>query len=179
MQITDAQADLRRAYVGGGPGAVVSSLVWFAAFYAYTFYGTAFAFTLLFFGGFLIFPVATLICRYGFGRAKEAAENPFGLIALESTIAMIGCLLAAWLLLPVAPEYTFPVAAIAIGTHYFAFKTAYGDRTYWVLAAAITLVGAAVIFRFAPIPGGPIAAVAIIELVFGIVLTARSMKLST
>ncbi|MEO8142106.1 MAG: hypothetical protein ABI617_05560 [Sphingomicrobium sp.] len=31
MHISDAQADLRRAYVGGGPGAVVSGLVWFAA----------------------------------------------------------------------------------------------------------------------------------------------------
>lgn len=178
MHIAEAQADLRRAYVGGGPGAIVSSLVWFGAFYVYTVHGTASAFTFLFFAGFLIFPVATLICRFGFGRAKEAADNPLGLVALESTIAMIGCLLAAWLLLPVKPEFVFPVAAIAIGTHYFAFKTAYGDRTYWVLAAVITFVGASVIFRLIPIPGGTIGAVAIIELVFGVFLTARAMKSS-
>ncbi len=178
MHITEAQTDQRRAYVGGGPGAIVSSLVWFAAAYADPNYGTAFAFKLLFFAGFLIFPVALLVERLAFKRAKPAADNPLGLIALESTIAMIGCLIAAWLLLPYRPELVFPLAAVAIGTHYFAFKSVYGDKLYWALAAAITMVGCAGIFKFAPIPGGVILAVAVIELGFGIILTALSMKLA-
>lgn len=31
MSIDEAQRDMRRAYVGGGPGAIVSALVWLAA----------------------------------------------------------------------------------------------------------------------------------------------------
>jgi hypothetical protein len=178
VHITEAQADIRRAYVGGGLGAIVSSLVWFAAAYAEPNYGTAFAFKLLFFGGFLIFPVSALAEFLFFRRDKPAADNPLGLIALESTIAMIGCLFAAWLLLPHRPDYVFPIAAIAVGTHYFAFKSVYGDTLYWALAAAITLVGCAGIFKVMPIPGGTIIAVAVIELIFGIVLTARSMKVA-
>ena len=99
-----------------------------------------------------------------------------GPIALESTIAMIGCLLAAWLILPFQPELVFPIAAVAVGTHYFVFKTAYGDRTYWALAALVTSVGLLELFEFATPPGGLTLAVGIIEVAFGIRLTVRALK---
>ena len=99
-----------------------------------------------------------------------------GPVALESTIAMIGCLLAAWLILPFKPEFVFPIAAVAVGTHYFVFKTAYGDRTYWLLAALITAVGLVSIVDVATLPGGLILAVGIIEIAFGIMLTVRALK---
>src|SRR3546814_12510337 len=47
--------------------------------------------------------------------------------ALPISIAMIGGLFAAWLFLPFQPTYAFPLAAIAVGTHYAVFKTVYGD----------------------------------------------------
>lgn len=175
--ITDqAQAEIRHNFVRGGPGAIVSSLVWFAAAFIFARSGHVAAFTVLFFGGFLIFPVSGLIEKFVFRRTVSVKGNPLGLIALESTIAMIGCLLAAWLLLPVRPEVVFPVAAIAVGTHYFAFKTAYGDRTYWLLGALITLVGCAGIYW---IPGQTLAViltVGVFELVFGIWLTLQARK---
>ena len=174
MNIAEAQKDLRRAYVGGGPGACTSALVWFAAAAIEARYGISFAFTVLFFGGMLIFPLSTLACRFGFRREKELSQNPLGLVALESTVAMIGGLFAAWLFVPFAPAYVFPLAAIAIGTRYAVFKTAYGDRTYWILAATITCIGVFEIFNIARLPGGPIIAVGVVELLFGIVLTVRS-----
>ena len=58
-------------------------------------HGIAPAFGVLFFGGMMVFPLATLACRYLFGRAKESGDNPLGLTALESTIAMVGGLFAA------------------------------------------------------------------------------------
>ena len=99
-----------------------------------------------------------------------------GPVALESTIAMIGCLLAAWLILPLRPELVFPIAAVAVGTHYFAFKTAYGDRTYWLLAALITALGLAEIFDVTQLGGEMILAVGVIEVAFGVLLTMRSLK---
>ena len=174
MTLEEAQRDLRRAYVGGGPGAIISALIWFFAAFVEARHGTGLAFKALFFGGFLIFPLGTLVCRFGFRREKEATGNTLGMTALESTIMMIGGLLAAWLFLALKPTYVFPMAAIAVGTHYFVFKTAYGDRLYWLLAAIITCVGLFDIFRVMVIPGGTILAVGVIELLFGILLTVRS-----
>ena len=175
MDIVDAQRDLRRAYVGGGPGAIVSGSVWVVAGFMASLSGKSSAFTLLFFGGMLIFPLATLICRAGFRRAKESVDNPMGWVALESTIAMIGGFVGAWLMLRFEPAFVFPLAALAVGTHYAVFKTAYGDRLYWVLAAAISCVGVFDILNFIHTPGGPIFAVGLIEIVFGVVLMLRSL----
>ena len=176
MTIAEAQADLRRAYVGGGPGAVVSGLLWFAAAWVEANHGIRTAFIALFLGGMLIYPLGLAASRLLFRRASEAKDNPMGPVALESTIAMIGCLLAAWLILPFKPEFVFPIAAVAVGTHYFVFKTAYGDRTYWLLAALITAVGLAEMFDMATLPGGLVLAIGVIEVAFGIVLTVRALK---
>jgi hypothetical protein len=129
----------------------------------------------LFLGGMLIFPLSTLASRTIFRREREAAGNPLGMTALESTIAMIGGLFAAWLLLPLKPALVFPLAAIAVGTHYAAFKTIYGDRLFWALAAIITAIGLGNIL-VAPDFGGAAFAVALVELTFGTVLTLRAAR---
>jgi hypothetical protein len=123
MVISDAQLDLRRAYVGGGPGVMVSGLIWLAATYIQHAQGIGTGFAALFFGGMLIFPGTKLVCRTMFHRENESSSNPFGMTVLESTIAMIGGLFAAWLFLSSQPALVFPLAAIAVGTHYFVFKT--------------------------------------------------------
>jgi hypothetical protein len=172
MTIEEAQSDIRRAFVGGGPGVFVSSMVWFAAAAVERGHGTGPAFATLFFGGMLIFPLATLACRYLFRRQREARRNPLGALALESTVAMIGALVAAWLFLPMRPDLVFPIAAIAVGTHYAVFRTVYGDRLFWLLAALVTGAGLLALFR--PLPGGPILAVAAIELLFAAILTIHA-----
>jgi hypothetical protein len=176
MTLAEAQLDIRRAYVGGGPGAFVSALVWLAAGLVERSQGSATAFTVLFFGGMLIYPGGLLVEKLFFRRPAPRKDNALGLIALESTIAMIGCLFAAWLLLRFEPAFVFPVAAIAVGTHYFAFKSVYGDRTYWVMAAAITAVGFAGLYWPDRIPGGLIFAVTVVEAVFAVILTLRAPK---
>jgi len=176
MTISEAQADLRRAYVGGGPGAFISGSLWFVAAWVEAHHGIRNSFITLFFGGMLIYPLGLAASRLLFRRASESSGNPMAPIALESTIAMIGCLLAAWLILPLRPEMVFPIAAIAVGTHYFVFKTAYGDRAYWLLAALITAAALVKIFNVAALPGGLILAVGIIEVAFGIVLTLRDLR---
>ena len=176
MTISDAQRDLRRAYVGGGTGVFVSGLVWLTAALVEQAQGIERAFVVLFFAGMLIFPLATLLSRFVFRREKESPDNPLGLVALESTIAMLGGLLAAWLFLQFRPDYVFPLAAIAVGTHYFVFKTIYGDRLFWLLGALITAVGLVALFAVAPIPGGPILAVGAIELVFAAILITKERR---
>jgi len=176
MLIVDAQADLRRAYTDGGPGVLVSGLVWLAAGIAEGRAGVASGFAVLFFGGFLIYPLALFANRALLRRAGEAKGNPGGPLVMESTIAMIAGLFAAFLFLDHAPELVMPLAAIMVGTHYFAFRTAYGDRTFWLLAALVTLVGFAGIYRFLPLPGSVTLQVAAIEILFGIGLTLRGLR---
>jgi hypothetical protein len=176
MTVRDAQRDIRRAFVGGGPGVFVSALVWFAAAMVERSEGIGPAFAVLFLGGMLIFPVSALASRILFKRGKQAPDNPLGAIGLESTVAMIGGLFAAWLFLPFQPAYVFPLAAIAVGTHYAAFRTLYGDGLFWVLGGLITVIGFLAIFKVAPIPGGPILAVSAVELVFAILLTMRATR---
>lgn len=176
MDIAAAQADLRRAYVGGGPGAFISGLVWLAAAAVERAEGIATAFVVLFFGGWLIFPLSTLVVRLLFRRAGTAPGNPLAPVALESTIAMIGGLVAAWLFLPYRPDLVLPLAAIAVGTHYAVFKTAYGDPLFYALAALLTGLGAIAIFGRIALPGGTALAFALVELGFGVLVTARAAR---
>jgi len=132
VTIEHAQRDLRRAFVGGGPGLAISGIFWLTAGLVATARGVAPAFVVLFVTGMLIFPLATLVCRFAFGRDAPAADNPMGRIALESTLAMLSGLVVAWLLLPLRPDWAFPLSAFAVGTHFFAFRSAYGDVTFWL-----------------------------------------------
>lgn len=175
MIVFEAQQDIRRAYVGGGPGIIFSALVWFAAAWAEQIHGTRFAFSILFLGGMFILPVGILLSRYAFRRAPEAKNNPLGQVALESTICMIGGLFAAWLFLPFREAYVFPLAAIAVGTHFAVFKTVYGDQLFWVLGAVLAAIGSSDIL-LRPVSIGVPFAVGGIEAVFGVILTIRALK---
>lgn len=174
MVISDAQQDLRRAYVGGGPGVIISGVVWLAASFIQSTQGVSAGFAALFFGGMLIFPVSKLLCRAVFRRANEASANPFGMTVLECTIAMIGGLFAAWLFLPSNSALVFPLSAIAVGTHYFVFKTVYGDRSFWLLASIVTAIGVADIY-VSSLRGSAALLVSLTELTFGLALTIRAV----
>lgn len=176
MTTSEAQREIRQAYVNGGPGAFVSSMIWLIAAMVERSSGVATAFTTLFFGGFLIFPLSLLLSRVVFRRPGESPDNPLRLIALESTIAMIGGLFSAWLFVRLQPAFAFPTAAIAVGTHYFPFKSLYGDKRYWLFGALLSGIGMIEIFSKGTLPGGPILAFAVIEFIFAIWLTFGSAK---
>lgn len=167
MNLNDYQKELRQSYVGGGPGAIVSAVVWFTAAAVSTFSSVSAGFAVLFFGGMLIFPLSKLLVGLIFGRSPESKDNPGGLIVVETVFPMIGCLFAAWLILPHKPEFVFPIASIAVGAHYYGFRTAYGDWTYWVLATALCLIGTLAIIIRMPSPAQVPYLIATTELFFG------------
>mgnify|MGYP001793891678 CR=1 FL=1 len=151
MEITAAQSELRNAYAHGGPGTLISGILWMAAATTQLYAGTSTGFAVLFFGGMFLFPATKLVLSICFRRPSESRENHGGLVVIETVFPMIGGLFAAWLLLPQRPEFVFSVAAIAVGAHYFGFSTAYGDWTFWVLGAIMCSVGvAAILFAFPP-----------------------------
>lgn len=171
MDAVTAQAELRYSYVNGGPGAVVSGLVWLAAAITATNTDVTRGFTVLFFAGMGIFPVGTLVIRTFFRRRTPSRENTSGRTVIETVFPMLGGFLAAWLLLPARPDLVFPLAAVAVGAHYFGFRTAYGAAIYWVLATVMCAVGLATIFTGVPTSSAVPYLIAAIEVAFGLWLT--------
>ena len=176
MDLKEHQDELRRAYVRGGPGAVVSGLVWLVAAIASIYSSVSFGFGVLFFGGMLIFPISKMVLALFFQRDSESKDNPGGLIVIETVFPMIGCLFAAWLLLPHRPELVIAVSAIAVGAHYFGFRTAYGDWSYWVLGSVLCAVGFFSILLQIPSAKMLPFVVSAIEILFGCWLTVWGWK---
>ncbi len=176
MTSAQAQYDMRRAFAGGGPGAAVSAIVWAVAAWVLSRHGASAGFAALFVGGLFIFPAGLLVVR-ALRRPVSSPTNPLRWLGLESTVAMIAGFLGAWLLLPHAPDATFPVAAIAVGAHYAAFRTLYGEMLYVPFAAVLMLLGTASLFAGLP-PVTMAAAVAVVEAVFAALLTRRAWKLA-
>ena len=180
MSLNSHQQELRYAYVRGGPGAIISGGVWFAAALTAMYSSISDGFFLLFFAGMFIFPVSKLALKLVFQRGPESKSNPGSLICLETVFPMIGGLFAASLLLPYRPEFVFSVSAIAVGTHYFGFRTAYGDWTYWVFGAALCMIGISSIALATPSSNSVPFIVAIVEIVFGtgLILADRMERIS-
>jgi hypothetical protein len=174
MTLDDFQAELRQSYVGGGPGAIVSGIVWALAAIVTARTDIATGFATLFIGGMLIFPLGTAICRYLFKRKRPDTANPGGRIVIETLPAMFVGLFIAYLFIDINPAFVFPIAAMAVGAHYFSFRTAYGDSTYWILGGLMTAIGAMGVFGNLTLPIGTAALIAFIEIVFGLWLTFRS-----
>ena len=176
MEIAAAQADLRASYVRGGPGAIVSGVVWLIAAITATVSGVERGFVTLFFGGMLIAPVGMLIVRKIFRRGTPVPGNPGGITVIETVFPMIGGFLAAWLILPYRPDFVFPLCAIAVGAHYYGFRTAYGDNAYWFIASALCVAGIGSIFAKFPDAAALPYAVAAMEVAFGCWLTWRGLS---
>lgn len=176
MHIAEAQADVRRSFVDGGPGQLVSGLVWFVSAIAASKGGIRVGFAVLFFGGMLIFPLTLVTTRAVFHRARTQDANALIPIALESTAAMIAGLFGAYLLVGRSPDLVFPLSTLVVGTHYFSFRTLYGDATFLILGAVISVLGLNAIFHWLMLPGGVLWWIAGIEIVFGVYLTVRNLR---
>jgi hypothetical protein len=176
MDIKTAQAECRYCFVGGGPGVVVSGLVWLAASAVYGSAGTTTAFAALFFGGMLIAPIATAVERVLFRRRAPSRDNALPAIGFETVFAMIGGLIAAFLVMQHAPQWAFPVAAIAVGARYFTFATIYGTKAYYALGGLIVALGAMEIWGRIDLPVSVVLSVAMTEILFGLALTLAYLR---
>ena len=141
MEFSNAQKDLRHSFLNGGPGALVSAIVWLAAALVTASSGIELGFPVLFFGGMLIFPIGAFIVRTLLKRPKPQEGNPGSLIAFETVPPMIVTLFVAFLFLKSQPAYVFPISAMAVGSHYCGFRSAYGMQSYWLIAAIMTGLG--------------------------------------
>jgi len=175
MNITDAQADMRRAYFGGGTGALTSGLVWMAAGVTALQVSRTTALIVFLIGGMLIFPISTVLDKLLGRSGKHAASNPLGQLALETTVMMLMGIAIALAVYTLNPLWFFPCMLLIIAGRYLTFSTLYGMKLYWlfggVLAAAGYLLYAqALPFHVGALIGGGI------EIVFAGLLMASSRK---
>ncbi|MEM7114516.1 MAG: hypothetical protein AAF614_18920 [Chloroflexota bacterium] len=174
MNLKTSQAEFRRAYLNGGVGAIISGIVWIIASLTQTLASIGTGFAVLFLGGMLIFPLTVAFLRAFTNRSLPSEENPGGRMVIETLFPMIAMFFAAWLILPMRPEFVMPLAAIAVGAHYFGFRSAYGDILYWILGGLMCVLGVSSILY--SIPSSTIVPyiVAIFEIAFGILLISRA-----
>ncbi len=176
MNLNAAQHEMRRAYVNGGIGVLVSGIVWVIAGLAALNISFQLGMAVLFFGGMAIHPVALLIERMAFKREKIAAPNPLEMLALQTTPILFVGLFAGFIISKDNPGWFFSVTLLAVGARYLVFQTIYGLRHYVVLGFALLAIGFAAIL-YLKMPPHLVAIIGgVTELFFSIAILRRTER---
>ena len=139
--LTLAQNDMKHAYYGGGPGMLVSGLVWLLAGIAGIMVSVKASVLTLFFGGMLIFPLGMLMAKMLKRSGQHKKGNPLAQLAMESTVLLFIGLFIAFVVLRIQAEWFFPIMLLTIGGRYLLFQTLYGLRFYWLIGGLLLLAG--------------------------------------
>jgi hypothetical protein len=175
LTIPAAQRDMRRAYLGGGPGVLVSGTVWFLAGLSCLWQSPQQAVWTLFVGGMLIHPLSVLLLKALGQPGAHSPGNPFGPLAMASTLWMILSLPLAYLASTVNIDWFFPAMLLVIGGRYLTFATIYGTRLYWVFGAVLA-TGAWVLASRHAAPAAGAFAGAAIEAMFGMAILVSEKR---
>lgn len=141
MNFMEAQADMRKSYFGGGPGAFASGIVWLSAGIAAIVSTEQISVLIFFFGGMLIHPIGIVLSKALNRTGKHKKGNPLSFLALESTFMLFIGLFIAYCALQVRPNWFFSIMILIIGGRYLVFSSIYGMRIYWAFGAALILTG--------------------------------------
>lgn len=137
MNISDAQHEMRTAYLGGFAGQLVSSLLWFASAALATFVSPTAGIYTLVLGGFFIFPLTQLTLRVMGRPPSLSSQNTLSQLAMQVafTLPLNLPLVAAATLYH--SYWFYPAFMIALGTHYLPFIFLYGMWQFGGLAALL------------------------------------------
>jgi hypothetical protein len=141
MEISQAQRDVRITFVGGCPGTLASSLVWFASAIVATWVSFRAGAITLVACGFFIYPLMLLMLRLmgkPSGLPKGHPMNALGMQVAFVLPLMIPLVYAATLY---RHSLFYPMWMIATGAHYLPFMFSYGMKHFGVLAAVLIGLG--------------------------------------
>lgn len=142
MHISDAQREMRSAFLGGFAGQTVAGLIWLAAAVVGTVSAPGTAMAVLFLGSAGIFPLTQAAVRMLGRPGRVSPENGLWPLGAQTAFTVpIGFLLVAAATL-LEQTWFFPAAMIVVGAHYLPFVTLYGMRMYAALAAVLVIAGA-------------------------------------
>ncbi|MEM9773742.1 MAG: hypothetical protein AAF902_04120 [Chloroflexota bacterium] len=172
MDFIKAQQNMRDAYFDGGPGMLVSGLVWLIAGLIGQFVGVQAAVLTLFIGGMLIFPGGQQIAKL-LGRAgSHESDNPLGKLALEGTFLLFIGIFLAFVLVQFRADFFFPTMLLIIGGRYLTFQTIYGLKIYWIVGGMLAVAGGLCLAFSAPFAWGGFIG-GMIEIVGSIIIVAQ------
>jgi hypothetical protein len=141
--ISEAQSEIRRAYLGGSVGQAVSALLWLASAALAGWAGPAGAMATLVVGGVAIFPLTRLgLLLVGAPRVVTAG-NPLNGLALQVAFVLPLSLPLVGAATLYRADWFYPAFMVALGAHYLPFVFLYGMRAFAVLTAALVLGGLA------------------------------------
>lgn len=141
MNFQDAQQNMNSAYFGGGPGVLISGLIWCLAAIAALIADNQTSMLTLFFGGMFIHPLGVVFSKLLKRPGKHDPENPLGKLAMESTIILFVGLFLAFYVAKLQIAWFYPVMLLAIGVRYLIFNTLYNNKTYWILGVSLMFAG--------------------------------------
>lgn len=144
MTVSQAQDQVRSAFLGGVIGQLVTGAIWLVSAALSTLAGPQPGILALVLGGVLIFPLTQLVLKL-LGRAGTLTpDNPLKALPLQSVFTMV----ALYPLIYAAARYNlnwfYPAFMIVVGAHYVSFIFLYGMWEYGALAAALIAGGVAV-----------------------------------
>jgi hypothetical protein len=138
--ISEAQAEVRNAYLGGFVGQLVSALIWFVSASVATFVDPKAGFWTLAIGGAAIFPLTLALLRILGNGVVLDSRNPLNQLGMQIAFTVLLVLPLAGVAALHNPGWFYPACMIIVGAHYLPFVFLYGMKTFAALAA--TLVGA-------------------------------------
>jgi hypothetical protein len=137
MQIADAQKDVRSIFLGGFPGQLVSSIIWFASAATLSWYSFRAGVAVLVIGGIFIFPLTQLLLRLMARPHSLPKGHPMNGLAIQIAFTVplsIPLVLAAALH---RHAWFYPAFMIVVGCHYLPFIFLYGMWQFGMLAALL------------------------------------------
>ena len=144
MTLSEAQKEIRYAFLGGFAGQLVSGLIWLVASAISIISLPLNGMIFLFFGGMLIFPLTQLILKIMGRSTKVSDDNRLWTLGSLTAITVPINFILVGAIIKYRPEWFFPAAMIVVGTHYLPFITLYGMKLFGILAAILIICGAVI-----------------------------------
>lgn len=177
MNVSDAQQEMRHAYLGGSAGLLASASVWLVSGLVAAAASPRAAVLALLVGGMLIHPVAVGLAK-ALGRpGTHDRENPLGTLALEGIVWFLLTIPLAYVISLERVEWFFPAMLLLVGGRYLTFRTLYGMRLYWLCGATLAVASVGlVVFEAPPAVGAFTGAVLEYGFAGAVVWAARGMR---
>lgn len=172
MEISEAQREVRQVYVGGFPGLLLSSTVWFVSAMLGSWVSWQAAMCALVIGGPLIFLALEILLRVIGHRPELGRANPLNSLVLQLVFLLpllLPLVVAAFLF---NADWLYPAFMIALGAHFLPFMFLFGMWQFGALGILFAL--SAIVFGMSDADHFVVAGWfgAVVQLLFALTLLA-------
>lgn len=126
MEISEAQRDVRRVYVGGFPGLLVSSAVWFISAILGSWVSWQAAMWTLVIGGPFIFFSLEILLRVVGHHTSLSQDNPLNSLVLQLAFLLPMLLPLVVIVFLCRDDWLYPAFMMVLGAHFLPFMFLFG-----------------------------------------------------